>query len=294
MQSIKPVLAALTMVCIWSGWITISRYGVHTDLQPADITLLRYWTALVAVSPLAACYPWRRFRLWQYLVVGLGVGFPYTMLSFYGLTIVRAAHAGVVVNGMLPVLGAVAAWLLFRQQLAPHRYAAIGLICIANFVMTGGSILTLDQTMGIVILLAAAGCYTCHMVGIQLYGVTWRDTIVIVPLVNVALFTPLWFLFPTGLARASLKDIVIQAGYQGVVVNVLALVCVSYAIRHLGTITVSLFMSFVPVATALWAWMLLGESLTPWELAGIAGCSLGLFWYSKEPKALKPTTNEPP
>ncbi|WP_310601337.1 DMT family transporter [Desulfobulbus sp.] len=287
MQSIKPVLAALTMVCIWSGWITLSRYGVHTDLQPADITLLRYWTALLVVAPFAVRYPWRRFRLWQHLVVGLGVGFPYTMLSFYGLTHVRAAHAGVVVNGMLPVLGAAAAWLLYRQRLSSHRYAAIGLIFIANFVMTGGSLLALDQAMGIALLLGAAGCYTCHMIGIHLYRMTWRDAVVIVPLVNVAIFTPLWYLFPTGLARAPLKDIAIQAGYQGVVVNVLALICVAYAIRHLGTITVSLFMSFVPVATALWAWLLLGEALTAWEFAGIAGCSLGLFWYFQEPKKTK-------
>ncbi|MCL2459371.1 MAG: hypothetical protein FWF31_11140 [Desulfobulbus sp.] len=96
------------MARIWSGWIIISRYGVHTDLQPADITLLRYWTALLTAATFAARCHWRLFRLWQYLVVGLGVGFPYTMLSCYGLTIVRAAHAGVVVNGLLPILGATA------------------------------------------------------------------------------------------------------------------------------------------------------------------------------------------
>ncbi|WP_051554408.1 DMT family transporter [Desulfobulbus elongatus] len=285
MQSIKPVLAALTMVFIWSGWITLSRHGVHTELQPADITLLRYWTALLTVAPFALRYPWRRFRLWQHLVVGLGVGFPYTMLSFYGLKVLRAAHAGVVVNGMLPVLGAVAAWLLFRQRLAPHRYAAISLIFAANIVMTGGSIFALDRMTGIALLLAAAVCYTGHMTGIRLCGMNWQDVVVIVPVVNVAIFTPLWYLFPTGFARASLQDMAVQAVYQGVVVNVLALICVAYAIRHLGTMTVSLFMSFVPVTTALLAWLLLGEALNPWELAGIFGCSLGLLWYAREPRS---------
>jgi len=60
--------------------------------------------------------------------------------------------------------------------------------------------------------------------------------------------------------------------------------CVAYAIRHLGTITVALFMSFVPVTTALLAWMLLGEALKGWEIAGIIGCSAGLLLYSREPK----------
>jgi drug/metabolite transporter (DMT)-like permease len=283
MKTIKPYLAGLAVVFIWSGWITLSRYGVHTGLAPADITLLRYWTALFAVSPLVLRYPWRQFRWHQYLVIGLGVGFPYTMLSFYGLKVLRAAHAGVLVNGMLPVLGAIAAWLLFRQRIAAHRYAAIGLIFFSNFVMTGGSVFTSGQPAGMVLLLTAALCYTGHMTGIRLWRMTWRDVVVIVPLVNVVLFTPLWYFLPSGLTQASLQDIAVQALYQGIIVNVIALVCVAYAIRHLGTITVALFMSFVPVTTALLAWGVLGEALNAWEIAGIAGCSAGLLWYAREP-----------
>ncbi|ADW18025.1 protein of unknown function DUF6 transmembrane [Desulfobulbus propionicus DSM 2032] len=285
MKAIKPTLAGLAVVLIWSGWITLSRHGVHTHLQPADITLLRYWTAALVVSPLILRYPWTPTRLWQYLVIGLGVGFPYTMLSFYGLKVLRAAHAGVLVNGMLPVLGAVAAWLLFRQRIAGHRYAAIGLIFCSNLVMTGGSLFSPDQVAGIVLLLAAALCYTLHMTGIRLWQMSWRDVIVIVPVVNVLIFTPLWFVFPSGLSTATYHDMALQAIYQGVIVNVLALVCVAYAIHHLGTITVALFMSFVPVTTALLAWLLLGEALSPWELAGITGCSAGLVWYAREPRS---------
>jgi drug/metabolite transporter (DMT)-like permease len=282
MEKLKPYLAGLAVVFIWSGWITISRYGVHSQLQPADITLLRYWTALLVVSPLIFRYNWRQFRLHQYLVIGLGVGFPYTMLSFYGLKVLRAAHAGVLVNGMLPVLGAIAAWLLFRQRIAVHRYGAIFLIFMANFIMTGDTVLAVGQPVGIVLLLTAAVCYTGHMTGIRLWRMAWQDVVVIVPTVNVLLFTPLWFLLPSNLTGASLQDIAVQSVYQGVIVNVIALVCVAYAIRHLGTITVSLFMSFVPVTTALLAWGVLGEALGGWEIAGIFGCSAGLLLYAWE------------
>ena len=282
MKTLKPYLAGLAVVLIWSGWITISRHGVHSQLQPADITLLRYWTALLAVSPLICRYNWHTFRLHQYLVVGLGVGFPYTMLSFYGLKVLRAAHAGVLVNGMLPVLGALAAWLLFRQRIAAHRYGAIALVFLANFIMTGDTVLAVGQPVGIVLLLTAAVCYTGHMTGIRLWRMTWQDVVVIVPTVNVLLFTPLWLVLPSNLTGASLHDIAVQAIYQGIIVNVIALVCVAYAIRHLGTITVSLFMSFVPVTTALLAWGVLGEALGGWEIAGIIGCSAGLLLYAWE------------
>jgi drug/metabolite transporter (DMT)-like permease len=40
-------------------------------------------------------------------------------------------------------------------------------------------------------------------------------------------------------------------------------------------------MSVVPVSTAVLAWLLLGESLNHFELAGITGCSIGLFIYAR-------------
>jgi len=284
MKNTKPIIAGLAVVFIWSGWITLSRLGVHTQLQPSDITLLRYWTALLVVMPMAVRYPWREHTLLQYLVIGLGVGFPYTMLSFYALKVIPAAHAGVLVNGMLPIMGAVAAWLLFRQRIAPHRYAAIGLIFLSNLVMSGDFSLSLDQCTGSALLLTAAFCYTFHMIGIRLWKMSWRDVLVIVPVVNVVIFTPLWPLFPSGLAASEYHDMAVQAVYQGVIVNVLALMCVAYAIRHLGTITVALFMSFVPVTTAILAWIVLGEVLGIREIAGILGCSIGLLWYAREKK----------
>ena len=138
MTNRRAYLACFSIVLIWSGWITISRYGVHTVLQPADITLLRYVTALFCVSPLIVRHHWPRFRLHQYLIVGLGVGFPYTMVTFYGLRELKAAHVGVLVNGMLPVFGALAAWYILRQRISIIRYGAIALIFLSNFIMAGG------------------------------------------------------------------------------------------------------------------------------------------------------------
>jgi len=281
MNNLKAYLACIFIVLAWSGWITISRYGVHTVLQPADITLLRYGTALLFVLPLILRHRWKKFRLHQYLAIGLSIGFPYTMFSFYGLQEIKAAHAGVLVNGMLPVLGAIAAWYILRQRVSVLRYCAIGLIFISNFIMAGGDTFSSGHSTGIFLLLSAAVLYTIHMVGIKHWQFEWKDVLVTVPVVNVLFFLPLWFIFPNALFEASLNDIVAQAVYQGIVVNVIALMCATYAIKHLGTITVSIFMSFVPVGTAILAWILLDETLNSFELAGIAGCSMGLFIYAK-------------
>jgi len=192
----KPYFAGALVVLIWSGWITISRYGVNCLLTPADITLLRYGTAFIIVLPLTIKYPWKKLSLHQYLIVGLGVGFPYTMVSFYGLMEIRAAHAGVLVNGMLPVLGAIAAWLYFKQRVSLVRYGAILLIFMANLVMIGGNLFSFDQLFGVFLLLSASVIYTFHMVGVRLWKFTWRDVLVVVPVVNFVLFLPFLFFFP--------------------------------------------------------------------------------------------------
>ena len=281
MNLIRSHLACILVVFIWSGWITISRYGVHSSLQPADITLLRYSTALICVSPLILRHRWSKFPLHQYLLVGLGIGFPYTMASFYGLWHLKAAHAGVLVNGMLPVFGAIAAWFVLSQKVSKIRYLAIGIIFFANLIMAGGDTFSLGHISGIILLLSAAVFYTIHMVCLKLWHFEWKDVLVTVPVVNVAIFLPLWFFFPSNLFEASSVDIFSQSFYQGIIVNILALMSATYAIKHLGTITVSIYMSVVPVTTALLARILLGEVLNTFEVAGIIACSIGLFIYGQ-------------
>lgn len=280
--SVRPYLAGISVVIIWAGWITISRHGVTSRLSPADITLLRYCTALIGITPLIINHPWRKYSLFQYITVGLGVGFPYTMLSFYGLREIKAAHAGVLVNGMLPVMGAITAWLFFQQRIGVRRWSAVVIIFVANALMAGGGLFTGDHLVGIILLVGAAAVYTVHMTGIRKWGFSWQEALVSVAVVNTILFIPVWWFFPSTLLSAPLSDIISQAVYQGIIVNIFALMCVAYSIRHLGTVTVSLFMSMVPVVTALLAWMLLGESLAFRELAAIGGCSLGLLLYASE------------
>lgn len=290
MNNLRAYLCCIFIVLVWSGWITISRYGVHTALQPADITLLRYMTAMACVSPLIVRYDWSRHRLHQYLAVGLGIGFPYTLVTFYGLRAIKAAHAGVLVNGMLPILGAVAAWYLLRQRISNIRYFAITIIFISNLIMAGGDTFSLGHSWGILLLLTAAALYIMHITGLKMWNFSWQDTLVIVSTVNTVLFFPLWFFLPSALFKADPIDIICQAVYQGILVNVVALICATYAIRCLGTITVSIFMSFVPITTALLAWLLLGESLNFFEFGGIAGCSIGLFIYARgeRPESKRP------
>ncbi len=282
----KATGTGLLVILIWSGWITISRMGVQGQLTPADITLLRYCTAALCSIPFALNYRFDKSKLLKALPMALGVGFPYTMLSFYALRQTQAANAGVLVNGLLPVFTAFFTLILFKEKIPLNKTIAIIGIFIANSLMISGGSGTLFS-MTWIMLIGAAIIYTIHIISVRAFEFHFKDILILTPLINVVLFLPLFFFFDSHLTVAPLSEIITQSLYQGVMVNMVALICVAFTIKHLGSTTTSLFMSFVPTTTALLAFIALNEHLSYQEIISILLCSGFLFLYNYKRKSLK-------
>ena len=275
-------IAATVVVCIWAGWITLSRMGVHTSLTAYDITFLRFTTAAILTLPFSLRYNWREVKWNQVLVVALGCGFPYTMFSFIGLKTIKAANAGVLVNGMLPVIGVFFTLFWFKEKLSKMKYLAVFILLAANLLIANLSDnFSMGYLPGILSLLAAALIFSTYMAAIKRWGYGMKDVIAFVPAVNAVLFFPLWLWGPSALLDSTLQDVLTQAFYQGLVVSVLALILVTYTVTKLGTGTMSVFLSYVPVLTAVLAFFFLDESLSLQEQLGILLCSVGLLVYAK-------------
>ncbi len=281
-EKMSAYIAATVVVCIWSGWLTLSRMGVHTSLTPYDITFLRFTTAAVLTLPFSLRYNWREVKWTQVLVVALGCGFPYTMFSFIGLKTVKAANAGVLVNGMLPVIGVFFTLFWFKEKLSKMKYVAVFILLAANLLIANLSEnLSMVYLPGILSLLAAALIFSTYMAATKRWGYGMKDVIAFVPLVNAVLFFPIWLWSPSALVDSTMEDVLTQALYQGVVVSIFALLLVTYTVTKLGSGTMSVFLSYVPVVTAVLAFFFLNESLSLQEQMGIVLCSVGLLIYAK-------------
>ncbi|MBO9702824.1 MAG: DMT family transporter [Sporocytophaga sp.] len=275
-------LAAIVVVFIWSGWITLSRMGVHTNLTPYDITLLRFGTAAILTLPFSLRYDWKSVKWHQIMLVALGCGFPYTMLSFIGLKTTKAANAGVLVNGMLPVIGLLFTILWFKERVSKMKYLAIFVLLTANLLMANlASSFSASYLPGILCLLSAALVFSTYMAATRRWGYGMKDVIAFVPLVNAVLFFPLWLMNPSAILSSPAQDVLIQMIYQGVVVSVFALLLITFSVSKLGSGPMSVFLSYVPVVTAVLAFFFLKESLSYTEQAGIVLCSAGLMIYAK-------------
>jgi len=188
----------------------------------------------------------------------------------------------VLVNGMLPVIGLFFTLYWFKEKVSWIKYLAIGILLIANLMMMNifGSF-SGSYILGIGSLISAAVVFSAYMAATKRWGYGMKDVIAFVPLVNAALFLPVWLCFPSSILTTPLSDVLIQVAYQGILVSILALVLITYAVSKLGSGMMSIFLSYVPVVTALLAFVFLHESLSVQEQIGIALCSIGLVVYTK-------------
>ncbi len=281
-HKLLAILGALSMVFIWVGWIILSRVGVQSSLTPEDITFLRFGTGAFVTLPFALTYDWRKLTLWKAVVVSLGCGFPYTMFSFYGLQIIKAANAGVIVNGLLPVFGAILAFLVLGESTTRKRVIAIAIILAANLTMMGNPGNFADRWFGWLMLLCASLVFSSYMFLGKRWGYTVKDVLAFLPLINIVIFIPIWLVSDSGITETTFSAILTQSLYQGVLVSVITLMLTFYAIQHIGAMSLSIFFSFVPFVTAIMAWVLLGETLSLHEIMAIVLCSVGLLIYARK------------
>jgi drug/metabolite transporter (DMT)-like permease len=281
-ENVKAYAAVCLIVLIWAGWIILSRFGVQTILTPYDITLLRFGTAAILTLPFSVTYNWKAVKWSQVLLIALGGGFPYTLFSFYGLKTIKAANAGVLVNGMLPVLGLIFTIFWFKEKVSKLKCISVVLLLLANVCMMNAFTSGAEfNSNGVLCMISAACVFSIYMAALKRWKYTMKDVLSFVPILNIGLFLPIWLCTSSEIMHASVSQVLLQMMYQGVVVSILSMVLITYTVQKLGSETMAVFLSYVPVVTAIFAFILLKEVLSLQELIGIIVCSIGLYVYTK-------------
>ena len=274
-------VAAMVFVAFeWAGWIIASSWGVRHQLNAWDITFLRFATAAAVTTPWLILRRTDRRAIFtrRSLLCALGCGFPYTMLSFWGMKLAPASNAGVIVNGLLPVLTAALCWFWLRQRVHRDKYAGMALIALANvLIFLGGNG---GAHSGTALLLAAACLVAFYGTAIAAWQLPPKDLLIAVPWWNFLLFMPIYLFAPKALAQASWAEIALQMGYQGVLVSVLAVFLISFGVQKLGAVTASAFMGAVPALAAVLSFLILGEPVRLITVCSIVLCSAGLLLYN--------------
>jgi drug/metabolite transporter (DMT)-like permease len=266
-------------ICIWTGFILVSRYGGKGVLTGWDVTALRFGVgALIALIflPRVTLPPYKVILLFS--VFG-GIG--YSVVVYAGFRMAPAAHAAVLLPGALPFATAVIAWLWLRQKpSAAQRISLllvfIGIALTAADTFSHGAHLTGTQMFGDLLFLCGSSSWAVFTLLLRRYPMSPLTAAVTTTLGSAILYLPVWWLFlPSTLNQAPLAEITMQAAYQGVLVVFVAMLLYTFAARRLGAQTVTLLMAIVPGVSALAAVPVLGEPLSLLTMAGLGAVTMG-------------------
>lgn len=272
-------IAVLATICIWTGFILVSRHGGRSPLTGWDVTALRFGVGgLLALCflPRVALPPLRVIA--QFTVFG-GIG--YAIAVYSGFRLAPAAHASVLLPGSLPFATAVIAWLWLGQKPSrPQRIALAlvfaGILLTAADTFSHGPRLTGLQLAGDALFLCGSSSWAVFTLLLRRHPMAPLAATVATTLGSVVAYLPVWYFFlPSTLAQAPVGEIALQAVYQGVLVVFVAMLLYVFAVRQLGAQTVALLMAFVPGLSALAAVPVLGEPLSLLTLAGLGAVTLG-------------------
>ena len=166
----RGALYGLAAVSIWSGWIVVARLGLRTSLTPWDIAALRFGVAGLLLLPYVLRKGLALERLgWIGLVaIVLGGGAP-VLLANAGLLFAPAAHAGALFPGVMPLMVALLAAAILREEFTTTKKIGFALILpgvIAIAWGTGGAIGS-QQTIGHALFLGSGLAWACYTVAMR-------------------------------------------------------------------------------------------------------------------------------
>jgi drug/metabolite transporter (DMT)-like permease len=216
-----------------------------------------------------------------FLLLALFEPFFYFMGESHGLTYVSATVASVIIS-TIPVIATLGAWIVFKERLKAVNYAGIILSFIGVLVFIVNKNGTLSYNIKGLGLLTFA---VFSAVGYNLTLSRLVGTYSPVYIVNVqnvigaVLFLPLFLISDLSHvlnAPFSFRHFV-PIIELSVFASCGAFILFAYSVRNMGITRANVFSNCIPVFTALFSFLILGDKLTLQNIAGMVIVITGLF-----------------
>ena len=281
--------AAWTIVLVWSFWLIVSRVANDSGLTVYDLAAMRYGLASLVALPLCIYYkPWRGLRLSQIVVLSFILGPVYILIVFSGFLYAPAAHGGIFMNGVLPLISIVFGIFLFRKLPGATQVLGSALILVSSVVLAWDTSVSKIQNawVGDLMFVTGAIFFSVYLILSERWQLRPMQIIFCGTVVNAALYLPVWLLWlPSGLAEAPLRPLLLQAVYQGFVPNLIGLLFVAHASRTIGNGNTSAILAAVPGGGALLGLLILGEGLSLTSVTALVILTVGLLMSVRQRKS---------
>jgi len=207
--------------------------------------------------------------------------FLYFLGESFGLTYVSATVCSVLIS-TIPVVATIGAWLIFRERLKAINYAGIILsfVGVLVFIINGNGTISFNiKGLGLIMfaVLSAVGYNLTLSRLVETYSPVY--IVNVQNIIGATLFLPVFLIFDfkhfinTPLTFNMFKPIIELALFA----SCGAFVLFAWSVKNIGITKANVFSNCIPVFTAFFSFILLGEKLTIQNIIGMAIVLFGLF-----------------
>lgn len=290
-RSASPYLLLTLAPFFWAcNWI-VGR-GISSDIPPMAMTFFRWLFAAAMLAPFAlpaVRRQWPAIRAhWRVLlllgVIGIAT---HNSLAYLGLRYTTATN-GVILNSFIPVMIVSLSWVFLRERLTPLQLAGV-MVSLGGVlaILSEGSLATLlhlSVNIGDLFVVVSMLMWSVYTIMLR-----WKpDALDLVPflfviaVIGVVVMIPFWL----GEQALGLRMHWTWGNFAALLAvslfsSVLAYIFWNRGVAEVGASVAGLFVHLMPVFGIVLAWLVLGERLLPYHVAGIALILSGIWLTSR-------------
>lgn len=266
---------AIVAITVWSGSLVMLRLGMTTSLNAYDLTVLRFAVAAIILAPVVLRgTATARVGLVSLVLLVAAFGAPYVALISLALKTAPASAAGALNPGVMAIASVLMGRMIFGDKIEATRLAGLLLTAfgIALFVQAGGVMAT-----GHLILIGTGIMWASYALIVRRAAVPALTATAIVAVGSAALYLPVYLVaLPKQILTAPIMDVLMQAGFQGVLVSVVAIYAFNRSAELLGSVAGATLPALIPVVTLGLGVFVLGETAGSGEVASAILVTIGL------------------
>ena len=283
-KQVKIYVAVVLSMIFWSFsfiWFKVANKTFH----PITIVFIRLlFSTILMTTFLVVTKNYMKIKKSDrklFLMLALFEPFFYFLGESFGLTYVSATVCSVLI-ATIPVFATIGAWLIFKEKLKAINYAGIILSFMGVLVFilnTDGSLSFNIKGLGLLTLavLSAVGYNLTLSHLIETYTPVY--IVNVQNLIGATLFLPLFLIFDfkhfisTPFTFDMFKPII----ELSIFASCGAFILFAYSVKNMGITKANVFSNCIPVFTAFFSFILMGDKLTVQNIAGMAIVIAGLF-----------------
>lgn len=282
-SQIIGILFGISATVIWAGWPVLSKIATNNQLQPYDITMLRFTISGIALLPLCI-FRWARLKAiaGKGVLLALGAGAPYVLLGTSGLAYAPTSHFSIIMPTSMLLFTTIGSVIWLGDKLTLGRIIGIGFIISGVVFVGANSVANLslqDTLIGDLMFLGCGFLWAIYTLLAKYWKINPWDATILVSMVSICLYLPFYlYNFGTQVFEVASQTLIIQGLYQGLFASIGALYLYSKAVSLLGAAKGAIFSVLLPPLSLLLASFLLDEGLTWVELGGLVLVCAGMLF----------------